>query len=241
MATVTACGEVVGGVVVNPIPNCVPLNIFGGQGDGSGTITPEMLNYIRPVLHDNSEQELKDFTANITGSILPLPAGDLSFAIGVEHREQSGFYELHLVGRDGEGDRQLTSAAADHASHDWHPDGTRLVASRGHRNRFKLVSVDASDGSAEVLAEGGTWYSPQWMAGGDVVSGYDDHATPRELRRITPGEPPVTIHAPAPKAVRGAPHAELEDVTFPSFDGLEIPAFLMRPRNASSDNTPGAS
>jgi iron complex outermembrane receptor protein len=56
-----------------------------------------MLNYIRPVLHDNSEQELKDFTANITGSILQLPAGDLSFAIGVEHREQSGFYEPDAI------------------------------------------------------------------------------------------------------------------------------------------------
>jgi iron complex outermembrane receptor protein len=100
-ATATACGEVtdVAGVptVLDPIPNCVPLNLFGGQGDGSGTITAEMLNYIRPVLHDNSEQELKDFTANITGSILQLPAGDLSFAIGVEHREQSGFYEPDAI------------------------------------------------------------------------------------------------------------------------------------------------
>ena len=96
-ATVTACGDVVGGVVANPIPNCVPLNIFGGQGDGSGTITPEMLNYIRPVLHDNSEQELKDFTANITGTILQLPAGGLNFALGVEHREQSGFYEPDAI------------------------------------------------------------------------------------------------------------------------------------------------
>ena len=42
------------------------------------------------------------------------------------------------------------------------------------------------------------------------------------------------LHAPAPKAIRRAPHAELEDVTYRSFDGLEIPAFLMRPRNASA-------
>ncbi len=96
-ATATACGEVtdVGGVptVLSPIPNCVPFNIFGGQGaNGEGTITQEMLDYIRPVLHDNSEQELKDFTANITGTILPLPAGGLDFALGAEHREQSGFY-----------------------------------------------------------------------------------------------------------------------------------------------------
>ena len=80
--------------------------------------------------------------------------------------ERSGFYELHLVGRDGEDDRQLTSAGADHPAHDWHPDGTRLVAVRGHRNRFNLVSVNVADGSAEELAQGGTWYSPRWTAAG---------------------------------------------------------------------------
>jgi iron complex outermembrane receptor protein len=94
---ITACGEVVAGTVPNPIPGCVPFNIFGGQGDGSGTITQEMLDYIRPVLHDNSEQELKDFTANLTGTIFNLPAGGLGFAIGVEHREQEGSYEPDAI------------------------------------------------------------------------------------------------------------------------------------------------
>ena len=149
--------------------------------------------------------------------------------------ERSGFYELHLVGRNGAGERQLTSAGADHSDHEWHPDGTRLLAVRCERNRFHLVVVDAGDGSAEQLARGGTWCTPHWTAAGDVVAGYEDHATPRELRRLTQGEPPTTLHAPAPKAIRRAPHAELEDVTYTSFDGLEIPAFLMRPRDASAD------
>jgi iron complex outermembrane receptor protein len=96
-ATTTACGPVVGNAVPNPIPNCVPLNYFGGLAGGAGTITQEMLDYIRPVLHDTSEQELKDFTANITGTIIPLPAGGLNFALGVEHREQSGFYEPDAI------------------------------------------------------------------------------------------------------------------------------------------------
>ena len=149
--------------------------------------------------------------------------------------ERSGFHELHLVGSDGASDRQLTSAGADHAQHEWHPDGTRLVAVRGERNRFGLVVVDASDGAAELLARGGTWSSPHWTADGGLVASYEDHATPRELRRLTPGDEPSTFHAPAPKAVRWAPHAELEDVTYTSFDGLEIPAFLMRPRDASAE------
>jgi len=96
-ATATACGVVTGGVVLDPIPGCVPLNLFGGQGDGSGTITQDMLRYIQPVLHDTSEQELKDFTANISGTIVPLPAGGLDFALGYEHRKQSGFYQPDAI------------------------------------------------------------------------------------------------------------------------------------------------
>src|SRR6185295_4474638 len=105
-ATATACGPVtiVAGVptVVNRIPNCVPFNIFGGQGTGGGTITPEQIAYIQPVLHDTSEQELKDFTANITGTIVPLPAGGLNFALGYEHRMQSGFYVPDAIYPAGE-------------------------------------------------------------------------------------------------------------------------------------------
>src|SRR5882672_11460277 len=69
-ATATACGAVtnVGGVptVVDPTPNCVPLNLLGGQGDGSGTISP-------------------------------LPAGGLDFALGYEHRKQDGFYQPDAI------------------------------------------------------------------------------------------------------------------------------------------------
>jgi dipeptidyl aminopeptidase/acylaminoacyl peptidase len=147
--------------------------------------------------------------------------------------ERSGFYEIHLVARDGSGDRQLTSAEADHNELDWHPDGDRLLALRGRSNRFDLVVIDAGSGNAEVVAPGGTWSSPFWTAAGDIVAGYEDHATPGELRRL--GEQPRTVHAPAPLSVKSAPYAALEDVSFPSFDGLEIPGFLMRPREASPD------
>jgi dipeptidyl aminopeptidase/acylaminoacyl peptidase len=148
--------------------------------------------------------------------------------------ERSGFWEIHLVAPDGTGERQLTSARTDHGELDWHPDGTRLLALRGRDNRFDLVVVDAETGDGELLAPGGSWCTPFWTAAGDVIAGYEDHATPRELRRVTDGEP-ATVHAPAPLSVKRAPHAELEDVSFPSFDGLEIQAFLMRPRDASAE------
>jgi dipeptidyl aminopeptidase/acylaminoacyl peptidase len=102
------------------------------------------------------------------------------------------------------------------------------------RNRWHLVVADAADGSVEELARGGNWLSPHWTADGDLLTAYEDHATPAELRRLTPGQEHTTIHAPAPRAVKAAPYAELEDISYKSLDGLEIPGFLMRPRGASA-------
>ena len=144
--------------------------------------------------------------------------------------ERSGFYELHLVAADGSGERQLTNAHADHSETDWHPDGKRVLAVRGRRNRFDVVSVEADDGTAELVEEGGTWSSPHWAGAGGIVAAYEDHATPPELRLSTHAH----LHSPAPMAIRSAPYAKAEDVSFRSFDGLEIPAFLMRPANASA-------
>lgn len=88
----------------NADPQCVPFNIFGGQGidsDGDGvrdgTITQEMLDYVGFVQKDVSEQQLFDVTANISGDLLQLPAGPLSLALGVEYRDQEGFFQPDAV------------------------------------------------------------------------------------------------------------------------------------------------
>jgi iron complex outermembrane receptor protein len=70
------------------VAGCVPLNLFGGPG----TITPEMLAFIQPVVHDRSEQDLAQFTANVSGDLFDLWAGPLSAAAGVEHRRYEGSY-----------------------------------------------------------------------------------------------------------------------------------------------------
>ncbi len=72
---------------------CVPLNLFGGPG----TITPEMLDFIGFTQHDTSEQELKDYTANLAGDLFDVPAGPLGLAVGYEHRDNSGFFEPDAI------------------------------------------------------------------------------------------------------------------------------------------------
>jgi iron complex outermembrane receptor protein len=82
----------------NADPHCGPFNIFGGQGaNGEGTITQEMLDYVSFIQKDVSEQRLVDFTLNVSGDLLHLPAGTLSMAAGYEGRRQSGFFRPDSV------------------------------------------------------------------------------------------------------------------------------------------------
>lgn len=81
------------GPVANCVAPCVPLNIFGGPG----SITQDQLNYILFDEYDTSRQNLDTFSANLSGDILPLPAGLLQFATGYEHRRLQGAYTPDAV------------------------------------------------------------------------------------------------------------------------------------------------
>lgn len=72
---------------------CTPLNLFGG----AGTITPEQLAFIGFVQHDSSEQELRDFSANVTGDLFALPAGPVQIAVGLERRETEGSFQPDAI------------------------------------------------------------------------------------------------------------------------------------------------
>lgn len=75
------------------VPGCVPFNVFGGMGpDGTGSITPEMLAFTTFTQNDQSEQELNDVTANLSGELFELPAGPFAYALGFEYRKESGSF-----------------------------------------------------------------------------------------------------------------------------------------------------
>ncbi len=81
------------GPVAQCTGSCVPLNIFGG----AGTITPAMLAFIGFTQQDTSQQELTDFSANLTGDIIDLPAGPLAFAVGLERRRNEGYFQPDAI------------------------------------------------------------------------------------------------------------------------------------------------
>ncbi len=88
-------------------PGCVPLNIFG-----AGTITQDMLDWISFTQKDVSENNLSMFSANLTGDLFAMPAGMAGFAIGVESRNQDGFFQPDAVVVAGESNGVPSSPTA---------------------------------------------------------------------------------------------------------------------------------
>ncbi len=85
------------------LTGCVPFNFFGGQGaDGLGSITQDQLDWVAFTQKDTSEQELRDYTFNISGNVADLPAGPLGIAAGFERREQRGFFQPDAIVVAGE-------------------------------------------------------------------------------------------------------------------------------------------
>lgn len=69
------------------VPGCVPFNILGGLN----AATPEALEYINHRGGGSYGSTVNSATADISGSILKLPAGELGFAAGIERREVRGY------------------------------------------------------------------------------------------------------------------------------------------------------
>ncbi len=78
--------------VCSTIPDCIPLNLLGGQV-GGGTITGEMLDWFGFTQRDSSSQKLNGVSLNLTGHIAELTSGSVAFAAGLERRHQEGWFE----------------------------------------------------------------------------------------------------------------------------------------------------
>lgn len=74
-------------------PGCVPLNLFGGPG----SITPDMLGFIQPVVRDRSHNDLRVYSANLTGDLWEAWSGPMALAAGVERREVEGAYQPDAI------------------------------------------------------------------------------------------------------------------------------------------------
>ena len=78
------------------LPGCTPIDIFG-----PGTLTPQMLNFVKVDTKETRRFDQARVAGNITGNIVDLPAGPLGIAIGAEARTDRGINLVDDAQRTG--------------------------------------------------------------------------------------------------------------------------------------------
>ncbi|MCC7635684.1 TonB-dependent receptor plug domain-containing protein [Stenotrophomonas rhizophila] len=93
------------GTAAKPIlGDCRPWNPLLPNGvAGQGSLdNPELQDFLFPTFTTRGLTKTTSFTANLSGSIVTLPAGDLGFAMGVEHRKEEGSYTPDAFAQSGQ-------------------------------------------------------------------------------------------------------------------------------------------
>jgi len=87
----------------NVIAGCTPWNPLApyGSTEAGSLADPALQSYLFLPSHDTYTNTTKVYSANLAGSIATLPAGDLAFAAGYEHREESGEYNPDALLQSG--------------------------------------------------------------------------------------------------------------------------------------------
>jgi len=99
-----AQGQIVCGTPGNEIAGCVPWNPFAGFGTGAEEHSlddPRVRNYLYREEHATGQTTTHSYFANLSGSILTLPAGDLGFAVGYEYRKEEGHFNPDAIAQSG--------------------------------------------------------------------------------------------------------------------------------------------
>ncbi len=90
-----ASGKLVCGTPTAPIAGCVPWNPFihyGTVAEGGLTGNQALQDYLFHIEQDRGETATSVLSANLSGSVMELPAGELGFAVGAERRKESGSF-----------------------------------------------------------------------------------------------------------------------------------------------------
>jgi dipeptidyl aminopeptidase/acylaminoacyl peptidase len=140
--------------------------------------------------------------------------------------------EIYLVRPDGEGLHPLTHTGHDVMQFEWSPDGKQLAVIFNREGAFDLSLVETETGAIVDLRRGAGLHSnPNWsMDGSFITYEYESPLLPPDLYRLDlPGKQVTQLTFSNPPTMQKNKLVLPEIVSYKSYDGLEIPAFLYRP------------
>jgi dipeptidyl aminopeptidase/acylaminoacyl peptidase len=140
--------------------------------------------------------------------------------------------EIYLIKPNGEGLHPLTNTGHDVAQFEWSPNSKQLAAILNRNGAFDLTLVEAETGSViDLRSSAGIHSNPNWSADGAFITyEYESPLAPPDLYRIDVASKQIAqLTFSNPPAMAKNKKILPEMVSYNSYDGLEIPAFLYRP------------
>ena len=144
--------------------------------------------------------------------------------------------EIYLIRPNGEGFHQLTRAGNDVFQFEWSPNGNQLAVVINRNGAFDLSLVEAETGSIVDLRSGaGIHSNPNWSPDGSFITfEYESPLLPPDLYRMDLSNKQVSqLTFSNPPAMQKNNKVIPEIITYKSYDGLEISAFLYRPEKSN--------
>jgi dipeptidyl aminopeptidase/acylaminoacyl peptidase len=150
--------------------------------------------------------------------------------------QESTREELYLIKPDGSGFRQITKSGQDIFQYEWSPDGKRIALVVNRDGALELASLDLDSGSITELRGGkGIHSNPSWSGDGMFLTyEYESPLLPPDLYKIEFSTGRINqLTFSNPPALQNNRFILPEIVSYKSYDGLEIPAFLYRPARSN--------
>lgn len=150
--------------------------------------------------------------------------------------------QIYLIKPNGDGLHPLTDTGYDVIQFEWAPNGQQLAVIFNRNGAFDLSLValspqgETETGSVVDLRSGtGLHSNPNWAPDGSFITfEYESPRLPPDLYRIDLSSKQVTqLTFSNPPAMQKNKLVVPEIVSYKSYDGLEIPAFLYRPEKSN--------
>ena len=150
--------------------------------------------------------------------------------------QEGGHDDLWMVKPDGEGLHQVTKFGYDIFQYAFSPDGTRIALMIIRQGSFDLGVWERVEGSLTDLRTGiGIHLNPNWSPDGKFITfEYENPTQPPDIYRIeVEGKHVTQLTVSQSPALAKNKLVMPEVVSYKSYDGLEIPAFLFQPEKSN--------
>jgi dipeptidyl aminopeptidase/acylaminoacyl peptidase len=146
--------------------------------------------------------------------------------------QETGREELYLIKPDGEGLHPLTNAGQDIFQYEWSPSARQMLVVVNRGGSFELTLLETESSQRSDLRSGpGAYANPNWAKDESYITfEFEGPTLPPDLYRMElPSKKITQLTFSTPPVLQRNKMVMPEVVSYKSYDGLEIPAFLYRP------------